>query len=297
MTEQLSAERLERVLKGISVPPQPQILVDLQMEQVMPDPDLREIARLISKDVGLSGSVLKTVNSPAFARREEVTSIQQAVMMLGLNTIINLVNAVVLRNEMNAKGTLSDEQVAALTRFWDSAGDTAQAAATVARQIGFAQPDQAYMLGLFHNSGIPLLVERFDGYLDVLREAYAQDGGIADYENSRLDTNHAVLGFYVAKSWKMPSEVSEAIAMHHRADVIFGDQNIKDNKRNHLLAILKIAEHLAGLHRVLGGAEQDKEWERIGTSVLEYLGIGSYDLDEIRGECSDLGIGGQVALV
>lgn len=297
MTEQLSAERLEKVLKGISVPPQPQILVDLQIEQAMPDPDLREISRLISKDVGLSGSVLKTVNSPAFARRDEVTSIQQAVMMLGLKTVINLVNAVVLRNEMNAKGDLTDEQVAALTHFWDSAGDAAQAAAAVARQIRFPEPDQAYMLGLFHNSGIPLLVERFDNYLEVLREAYAHDGGIADYENAKLDTNHAVLGFYVAKSWKMPKEVSEAIAMHHRADAVFGDRDVKDNKRNHLLAILKIAEHLAGLHRVLGGVEEDKEWQRVGPGILEYLGIGSYELDELRGECADLGIGNQVALV
>jgi HD-like signal output (HDOD) protein len=47
-------------LQGISVPPQPQIMVDLQMEQVMPNPDLKSIAKLISQDPGLSGGVAQT---------------------------------------------------------------------------------------------------------------------------------------------------------------------------------------------------------------------------------------------
>jgi len=45
MPVELTDEQIRRVLQGISVPPQPQIMVDLQMEQVMPEPDLRNIAR------------------------------------------------------------------------------------------------------------------------------------------------------------------------------------------------------------------------------------------------------------
>lgn len=52
MTYELTAEQIQQVLQGISVPPQPQIMVDLQMEQIMPSPDLRSIAKLISQDPG-----------------------------------------------------------------------------------------------------------------------------------------------------------------------------------------------------------------------------------------------------
>ncbi len=55
MAQPLSAEQINKALQGISVPPQPQIMVDLQMEQVMPHPDLQAIAKLISQDPGLSG--------------------------------------------------------------------------------------------------------------------------------------------------------------------------------------------------------------------------------------------------
>ena len=54
MPQELSAEYIQQVLQGISVPPQPQIMVDLQMEQVMPSPDLRAIA----KEMGRSASTL-----------------------------------------------------------------------------------------------------------------------------------------------------------------------------------------------------------------------------------------------
>ena len=50
LSPELTSEQIQQALQGISVPPQPQIMVDLQMEQYMPDPDLGVIARLISQD-------------------------------------------------------------------------------------------------------------------------------------------------------------------------------------------------------------------------------------------------------
>ncbi|VVN48369.1 hypothetical protein PS862_03478 [Pseudomonas fluorescens] len=58
MFQELTTEQIRQSLQGISVPTQPQIMVDLQMEQYMPDPDLEVIAKLISQDPGLSGSPL-----------------------------------------------------------------------------------------------------------------------------------------------------------------------------------------------------------------------------------------------
>lgn len=77
MVQELTAEQIRQALQGISVPPQPQIMVDLQMEQVMPNPDLKNIARLISQDPGLSGALLKLVNSPFFGLANRITSIQR----------------------------------------------------------------------------------------------------------------------------------------------------------------------------------------------------------------------------
>ncbi|HCL77218.1 MAG TPA: histidine kinase, partial [Pseudomonas sp.] len=122
------------------MPPQPQIMVDLQMEQVMPEPDLRNIARLISQDPGLSGALLKTVNSSFFGLANRIASIRQAVNLLGCNSVINLINA------QSIKGELSDDAIVTLNRFWDTAQDVAMASLTLAKRIGYPAPDEAYTL-------------------------------------------------------------------------------------------------------------------------------------------------------
>ena len=144
MPNQLTEEQVSKILQGIFVPPQPQILVDLQMEQVFPEPDIKRIADLIAKDVGLSGTMLKFVNSPFFGLSNKITSIEQAVSLLGLNTVVNILNGLAI------KGHMSDENIVELTTFWDTANDIAMVCATVAKKVGFPNPDEAYTLGLFH---------------------------------------------------------------------------------------------------------------------------------------------------
>ncbi len=168
MSQELSAEQIQQALQGITIPPQPQIMVDLQFEQYMPDPDLETIAKLISQDPGLSGALLKLVNSPHFGLSNKIGSIQRAVNLLGSRSIINLINA------QSIKGEMSDETIVTLNRFWDTAQDVAMTCLTLAKRTGIQAADEAYTLGLFHDCGVPLMLKRFPNYMDVLEEAYAK---------------------------------------------------------------------------------------------------------------------------
>lgn len=288
MTHELSAEQIQQVLQGISVPPQPQIMVDLQMEQVMPSPDLRTIAKLISQDPGLSGALLKIVNSPYFGLSNRIASIQQAVNLLGCNSVINLINA------QSIKGELTDEAIVTLSRFWDTAQDVAMTCLTLAKRIGYKSPDEAYTLGLFHNCGIPLMVKRFPNYMTVLEEAYysaSHERRVVDTENRLLNTNHAVVGYFTAKSWNLPLHLCEAIANHHNALSLFEDDTGRDAPLKTLMAILKMAEHICSTYRVLGNQESDHEWESIQTLVLDYVGLSEYDFENLRESIRELGPG------
>ena len=286
MSQELSAEYIQQVLQGISVPPQPQIMVDLQMEQVMPNPDLRTIAKLISHDPGLSGALLKLVNSPFFGLTNRIASIQQAVNLLGCNTVINLINA------QSIRGELTDEAIVTLNRFWDTAQDVAMTCLTLAKRIGYHSPDEAYTLGLFHNCGIPLMIKRFPNYMTVLEEAYASatdERRVVDTENRLLNTNHAVVGYFTAKSWNLPLHLCEAIASHHNALAIFTEDSSRDAQLKTLLAILKMAEHICASYRVLGNQTEDFEWNAVGPLVLDYVGLSDYDFETLKQTIRDLG--------
>lgn len=287
MTIELSTEQIQQALLGISVPPQPQIMVDLQMEQYMPEPDLNAIATLISHDPGLSGALLKIVNSPYFGLANRIVSIKQAVNLLGCNTVINLINA------QSIKGEMTDATIVTLNRFWDSAQDVAMTCLTLAKRIGYQPADEAYALGLFHNCGIPLMLKRFPDYMAVLEKAYANatpEVRVVDSENDQLDTNHAVVGYYVAKSWNLPRHICDAIAQHHNVLGVFNEDGSRDSKLKTLLAILKMAEHICGCYRTLGQQEQDYEWESIQVSILEYVGFTEYDFDTLKDTIRDLDI-------
>ncbi|MBU6960135.1 HDOD domain-containing protein [Pseudomonas sp. CVAP len=268
------------------MPPQPQIMVDLQMEQYMPDPDLEVIAKLISQDPGLSGALLKIVNSPYYGLSNKIASIQRAVNLLGSRSVINLINAQSIKGEMN------DDTIVTLNRFWDTAQDVAMTSLSLAKRIGSQAVDEAYALGLFHDCGVPLMLKRFPNYMSVLEEAYASANAecrVVDTENRVLNTNHAVVGYYTAKSWRLPEHVTNAIANHHNALAIFSDESSRNSQLKNLLAILKMAEHICASYRVLGNQTEDHEWDSIGHLVLDYVGLSDYDFENLKQTIRELG--------
>lgn len=286
MSQELSPEQIQQVLQGISIAPQPQIMVDLQFEQYMPAPDLDTICRLIAQDPGLSGALLKLVNSPHFGLADKVGSIQRAVALLGSGSIINLINA------LSIKGEMSDETIVTLNRFWDTAQDVAMTCLTLARHADIPAVDEAYTLGLFHDCGVPLMLKRFPDYMSVLETAYAQASEqtrVVDTENRMFNTNHSVVGYYTAKSWRLPEHITAAIANHHNALAVFRDDASGDTRLKNLLAVLKMAEHICASYRVLGNQAEDHEWQAVGPLVLDYIGLSEYDFEHLKQTIRELG--------
>lgn len=285
MPTDLTEQQIQQMLQGIRVPPQPQVLVDLQMEQVMPDPDINRIAELISKDVGLAGTMLKFVNSPFYGLANKITSIEQAVSLLGIPTVVNILNGLAIKGEM------SDDNITALTRFWDNANDTAMVCARVAKQVGHPNPDEAYSLGLFHNAGIPLMMQRFENYLEFLEGSNTEQcERIIDVENERFSTNHCVVGYYISRSWNLPLHLCQVIAEHHSTKRIFAkpDGGVPTQKTLH--AILKVAEHICGNYRLFNNLSEDLEWQKNSKQILEHLGLTELDIDDLKESFGDMGI-------
>jgi len=285
MSIELDANQIEQILLGITIPPQPQIMVDLQMEQYQPNPDIGRIADLIAQDVGLAGAMLKIVNSAAYGLANNITSVQQATMLLGIKSVVNIINGISIRGE------LSDEDIVNLNNFWDTSMDIAVVSQNIARQIGMPATEDAYTLGLFHNSGTVLMSQRFENYMDVMKEAYSEGyERVIDAENKHFKTNHAVIGYYTARSWKLPKLICDAIADHHNIASIFSRDSVVDAPKKTLLSVLKIAEYICGNGKKLGKTDVDVEWESIKSHIFEFTGLGPYDIDSMIDQFTEMGI-------
>ena len=282
----------EKLLKGITIPSPPQVVADLQLALLDPDPDLNAIAEIVSADPGLAGGVIKAANSPAFGLANRPTSVREAVFILGLKPVSMIVDVLCLKSEMDGLENQSDEVAKFMARYWDSCADIAILSAMVAEKAGVTNlRDDAYLLGLFHNVGIVLLLKRFDHYLDVMKDSYrAGSQRVVDVENEALETNHAVVGYYVAKSWKAPRHVSEAVAKHHSTKSILA-RGHEDEKVKTLLAVLKVAEQLSGFYKLLSEEELSLEWENVGEDALTYLGLNQDDFEDLIAQATEMGIG------
>ncbi|KNC65560.1 HDOD domain-containing protein [Pseudoalteromonas ardens] len=267
------------ILKTVNIPPRPQALLQFSEEAKLPEPNITKISDILQSDVAISAAILQVVNSAAFRRSREIDSIEQAVMILGLKRLIPLVKAVALKSSVDLPAALSD--------FWETQSDIGQHASVICNRLNRpALANHAYMLGLFHGVGIPILCQHFDDYQNVLDKAQT-DGWTeaSQFEFARYHTSHGTIGALLAQQWRLPKIVINVIYYQHDVDGILTSGEL-DNIGNDLLSILKIARHKSYL-ATTPVSEQNPEWQVIKDDVMDYLDISDEELDELWGESSE----------
>ncbi len=263
-------KQLRLLLQGVDIPPCPAVLIELDAELKKEAPDQRDIARLVSKDVALSGQLMRIANSPGFSNGRKLTSILQALNVLGNQQIFNLLVSQLM------KAALSDSNGVSMERFWETSAQTARLSAELARRLQCVRPDVAYTFGLFHDCGIPLIMKRFPQFREVLAEANAaEEFKFTEIEDKALGTNHAVVGYFLARRWHLPDFVSEGILYHHDYSVIARPGSVSDGARG-LIAISVLAEHIIRLHSKGDG---EHEWAKAAPAACQYfqLSLGAVD--------------------
>jgi HD-like signal output (HDOD) protein len=273
MTDLTTAEA-EKIIASVAIPPRPSIVDAVLAERGKSEPDLRRIGQLVSTDVGLAAAVLKTINSPFFGLRRQVTSIDHGVNMLGMKNISALVMSLSLRNAVPTQG---------LDRFWDEAARTALVSAFLAQTLGCAPKEDAHLFGLFHDAGIPLLMRRFPNYRDVLKKANMEPArSFTDVEDAELGTNHAVVGALLAKGWQLPEPIRLGIGQHHDMDIF--SSRLPTESLN-LIALIHLAEHIeSGYSRLSSNAE----WDKRGAAVMAHLMLSHEQFEELAKDAQEI---------
>ncbi len=266
----ISETETQRLLAGIVIPPRPTVVSAILEERSRDVPDLRRIAALISEDVALAAAILKTVNSPLYGLRRQISAIDQAVGLLGMSTVATLVTGLALRTSVPAQG---------LDRFWDGAARTALMSGYIAKHLGCVAPADAHLFGLFRDCGIPLLMQRFGDYKETLRLANAEsERAFTDVEDDRHATNHAVVGSLLAANWNLAEDLRTAIRVHHDLDVY---QSAHTPNVMNLVAVGILAEHIENSHSRLSGV---CEWTKLGEATLKHLMMSEDDMEELSSD-------------
>lgn len=183
-----------------------------------PKHTIRDILKIIERDNILSIKVLRLVNSSTFGLNKEITSLERAITYLGKNNIVNIALSSYSNNlfEGALDGYESEDGV-----LWLHCLQTAIAAKELARfSINKVDSNVSYICGLLHDLGKAVL----SGYLMKFRDKEQEIiekidrhvlNDFADAERELLGTDHAEVGYYIAKHWNLPRVFLNVIRYHH----------------------------------------------------------------------------------
>ena len=260
---------LGKTLESIEIPPRPAMLDKLAAEMQQDEPDFRRIANLILADVGLSASLIKTANSPAFGYRSKASTVRDALTMLGLINVLRTLSGLALRR--------AAPETPALKGFWETSTHMAHTCGWLVKQLGVesgVRSEDAYTYALFHDCGIPVLLKAMPGY-EATYLAAVKDGSraITTAESEQHALNHALVGCAIAKTWYLPELIVHSILNHHEN---LSGGNLTPACRR-LIAIGQLSETL------IAGAtgRTDHEWARLAEDCLTTLDIGPARVAEL----------------
>jgi len=229
----------EKVEKTINfLPPMPSVMMDLVQALNNDDIDLRSLGNIISKDPSMSMNVLKIANSAFYGLPTKVTTVEQAVRMLGTNEITSLCISVSASRSLRApRGVATFD----MKLFWDHSVATGVIGKILCSRLNLGRWDSLYLAGLIHDVG-KVVLDRFvhDVYKEIVDLTFKESISIREAETIVMGASHDEVGGWLMEKWRLPTVFGEVARYHHTV-------NEAPEKSIIPVAIVSLADQLARL--------------------------------------------------
>lgn len=231
------------------LPPFPETATRALEELGRDNIDFTRVEQTVGADLVLTARILRMANSPFYGLAHTITSVRDACMLTGAPTLRNLIVASVAIHQFPTHRITGFDH-AAMWRHSAQCAAFASALAIVARQ----PRDVAFTAGLLHDVGKLVFTTLFPA-------EYAQvcaHGGALDAEREVFGVTHAEVGALLIETWRLPTQIRDAIAAHHDA-----------RPQTVLTDIVRAANVLA--HATADAENADAAWARVHAEVRARL--------------------------
>lgn len=214
----MGSQKMDKILQGVKqLPPMPQTVEKVMQLLSDQKSSTQEISKIISLDQSLAAQILRLCNSPYYGLSKEITSITQAIVLLGHATLRNLVTASFAHTIANKplKGYMLQKG-----ELWKHSIACAFGSEHIARSKAKSMKDTAFTAGLIHDIGKVVLDsyvdEEYDQIFQLTRE---RNMPFMLVEKEILGFDHAEIGAKIAEQWRLPAELVEVIRFHHQPEL------------------------------------------------------------------------------
>lgn len=178
------------------------------------DATLDEITDTISLDQRLAGRIMKLANSPAFGATRPAESLKPAIFRLGMREVRVAVLTVAVMDAIPSLPPPHD-----LRTFWTLALASAMVARSLADDLGYENPEEAYLAALVHLIGEVFLALQFtQRYEEAIATSRADDLPFECAVVEKFGCDHAAVGARVLLEWNFPPAIIEAVRCQFRPE-------------------------------------------------------------------------------
>lgn len=204
----------EVVNKIHALPSLPAVVMQLLGSIGQNNADINQLSAIVSKDQALSAKALRLANSSFYGMQRKVTTMPQAVSILGMNSLRILVTATAVIGRFPAKGQGDFD----FRGFWQHSIAAAVCTRLIAKRVDI-NPESAFMAGLLHDIGRLVLATGFpDQFKAAVNYRTEHDCTMLEAEREILSCDHATVGQALAEHWRFPPAIQMAVAGHHTPD-------------------------------------------------------------------------------
>ncbi len=198
------------------------------------DSSAAELAKIISKDPPLATKILRVANSPYYGFSKKISTIEWAIVALGFEALRETVLSLTLIDLFRGNAVKNFDP----RKFWKHSIDTATAGRSIAKDIKYRIPGEAYAAGLLHDIGTLVLYRYFQDDFEEIQRLVTDDGiQLSEAEMVVTGATHGEIGAWLASKWSFPGYLVEAVQFHHTP--AFAEVNPK------LTAIVHVASQIA----------------------------------------------------
>ena len=189
-----------------NLPTLPGIVIKLTQMADDPETSTEQMGKVISKDHILAVKLLKLVNSAFYGFPQRISSLNSAIILLGINVIKSLIISASIFEVME------DQDI----ELWEHSLGCAVVSSVLAKRMGLSEPEEISTAGLIHDIGkVAIKMELPKEYELITRLVQEKQIPRIKAEREILGLDHAEVGGWLAKSWNLPGKLIEPIACHH----------------------------------------------------------------------------------
>jgi putative nucleotidyltransferase with HDIG domain len=236
-TPQSRAAHLRRISQSLlNLPTLPTLAAKLLDLVDNPNTNASNLAKFVAQDQVITARLLKLSNSAYYGHGREITSVHQAVVMLGFDMVREISLSVSVINAFrSAKGLEGFD----ISGFWDHSSAVGLAARTIAKGWNPQMASEAFTAGLLHDIGKVILIQYLpEEFAEALATAQREGRNLYEAERDLFDTDHGEIGSWLALRWKLPKNLCDAMAFHH-------DLGKAPAESQNLVAIIQLADLLS----------------------------------------------------